>query len=404
MQRLENVYLPVLLVAFLHTAATAAIATAEAIYLRHGLGASYSLIGSVLGASAVAYLIFNPYLKAIPKLIGKGTYLLWTSLVLSLAAVLAANISNAGMYLASKTLLLLLAPITFGVLIELIEEEFRFARNKDALLFTATLTAAIGGIAGFLTGGHFASIQYGHAYIFATAAFITAGMTSLLLPSNKQRHRNKRIEISIVDRLAHCFDEKHRTLTWIVLATNAYWAIRDFTIPLLLYDMGYGPAAIGVLLSIGAASGVASMFITRHLLNKNHPERVITAALLLAAAASLILPFGGLILIGISYALYVAGDVALTPSISDRVEETAASNLAAPFITSLGTAAAMAWIIAPWIAGVVLEAGMSLRVILFCAGALIALVYEIARRKYLGKELFFPRLSMKQNKKHLIWR
>lgn len=402
MKRLQQTYIPVLLLAFLHATALAAIVITEAIYLRDGLQASYSLLGSILGAGAIGYLLLAPYIATIPKRIGARNYLLWTSFLLALAAVFAANITNPGTYIITKTALVLLAPTTFHTLLDEVEDTFRYARNKETLIFLTSFAAATGGLAGFLAGGVLAQAAYGHAYILATAAFLTAGFISLLLPDTHERYRKQKLELNLLDRLENCFAEKHRLLTWIIIATNAYWALRDLAVPLLLLEMGYGPQTIGILFAIGAASGVASMFLTRHLLEKNHPERVITAALLLAAITSLILPFGGLIILGITYALYLFADAALTPSISDRVEET--SQQPAKLVKSLAAAAALGWVAAPWAAGVALEAGASLRAVLFVAALLLALVYEAARRKWLAQEAFIPEISFKKNKKHLIWR
>ena len=404
MKRLQQTYLPALLIAFLYATAIAAIVLTEAIYLREGLGASYSLLGSVLGAGAIGYLLLAPYIATLPKRAGTRNFLVWTSFTLALASVFAANITNPGMYLLTKTALILLAPTTFHALIDYVEETFRYARNKDTLIFLTSFSAAAGGIAGFLAGGILAQLAYGHAYILATTTLLIAGFVSLALPDNKDRAHKTKIEINLIQRLENCFEEKHRLLTWIIIATNAYWAIRDLAVPLLLVQLGYSISTIGILFAIAAISGVASMFITRRLLEKNHPERVIIAALLLAATASLLLPFGGLIIIGVMYALYVFADAALTPAISDRVEETTPPNQAAPLLKSLAAAAAIGWVAAPWAAGMLLEAGMSLRVLLFVAALGLALVYEATRRAWLAEEAFIPEISFKQNKKHLIWR
>lgn len=404
MKRLTKNYLPLLIIAFLHATAAAAIILTEAIYLREGLQASYSLIGSVLGAGAIGYLLLAPYLSTIPKRIGRGRYLIWSSFILALAAIAAANLTNAAGYFFTKTAIILLAPTSFHAILDSVEETYRYKQNKDTLIFIASLTAALGGLTGFITGGIVASIAYGHAYALATAALLVAGFVSLQLKNNPEKPRYQDTQHNLIQRIETCLTKKHRLLTIVVIATNAYWALRDLTIPLLLTDMGYTPAKIGALFAVGAVAGVASMFVTRRLLEKNHPERVIIAALLLAAVASLILPFGGLIIIGIMYALYVFADAALTPAISDRVEETTPPKQAAPFLQSLAAPAALAWVLAPWIAGVALEAGASLRVILFIAAALLALVYEAARRKWLAEDTFIPPISFKKNKKNLIWR
>ena len=404
MKRLIKNYLPLLAIAFLHAAAAAAIILTEAIYLREGLQASYSLIGSVLGAGAIGYLLLAPYLVNIPKRIGRGRYLVWSSFALALSAIAAANLTNAAGYFFTKTAIILLAPTSFHAILDSVEETYRYKKNKDRRIFAASLTAALGGIIGFITGGYVASIAYGHAYALATALLLTAGFISLQLKNNPEKPRYEETQHNLIQRIETCLTKKHRLLTIVVIATNAYWALRDLTIPLLLTDMGYTPATIGILFALGAVAGVISMFATRHLLEKNHPERVIIAALLLAAVASLILPFGGLIVIGIMYALYVFADAALTPAVSDRVEETTPPKQAAPFLQSLAAPAALAWVLAPWIAGVALEAGASLRVILFIAGALLALVYEAARRKWLAEDMYIPPISFKKNKKELIWR
>lgn len=404
MNKLRSAYLPILSIVFLHASALAAIVITEAIYLRIGLGASYSQVGSVLGAGAIGYLLFAPYIATIPKRIGAKNYLLWTSFILALAAITAANITNAGMYLITKTAIILLAPTALNTTLDYVENTFRYARNKDTLIFLTSFVAATGGLAGFLAGGVLADVAYGHAYLLATTTFLIAGFISLALPEKHHTERIQKVELNLLERLENCFAKKHRMLTAIIIATNAYWALRDFTIPLLLLEAGYGLTTIGILFAIAAISGILSMFFTRHALEKNHPEQVITSALLLATVSSIILPFGGLIIIGVMYALYVFADTALTPSISDRIEETAPPKKAQPLLKSLAAAAAIGWVAAPWVAGVLLEAGLSIRTVLFIAGLLMALIYELARRTYLADESLFPKLSFKRSKKHLIWR
>jgi MFS family permease len=125
-----------------------------------------------------------------------------------------------------------------------------------------------------------------------------------------------------------------------------------------------------------------------------------TAALAIGTITSLILPFGGLIVIGILYAIYMSTEVAISPALSDRVEET--TDKAAEYINSLSTASALAWTITPWIAGMMLESGIGLRGLLFIGGLLIALAYTKARKRYTPNE-YFPKLSFKRNKKTLTW-
>lgn len=124
------------------------------------------------------------------------------------------------------------------------------------------------------------------------------------------------------------------------------------------------------------------------------------AALAIASIASIILPFGGLIVLGVLYAIYISAEVALTPAISDRVEEV--SSKATPYITSLATASALAWTITPWIAGVLLEAGISYQALLFLGGILIVAAYWRAKQTYTPND-YFPRISIKKNKKKLTW-
>jgi MFS family permease len=292
----QKLYTQMLLIAFLHAAATAAIATVEVLYLRHTLQASYTMIGSVLGTAAIGYLIFAPFLKEFSKVLGRGTYLSWTSFILALATIFAANINTPAMYLISKSIILLLAPLTFTILARFIEDELKFNADTESCYAGLTLVSMMGGIVGFLLSGKLATIMYSHGYIVSMAAFLLAGFIALALPKSTQHIRNSP-PLNPLERLNTCFSKKYRHITYIVLATNAYWAIRDITIPLLLIENGYGVFSVGVLFAIGAFFGVLSSFITRMLLNKNHPERVMTAALAVGGVASLILPFGGLIVI-----------------------------------------------------------------------------------------------------------
>ena len=390
---------PTLLIALLHATATASIAVVEVLYLRYTLEASYTMIGSVLGAAAIGYLLFAPFLKELPKAIGRGVYLSWTSFILAVAAILAVNINNAAMYLVSKTIILLLAPITFTTLIGFIEDELKYNADLQKCYAALTLAAMTGGIIGFLAAGQLGIIAYGHAYILSTASFLAAGFIGLTLPKSTQPIRNKPT-LNLVERLETAFSKKYKTITIIVLATNAYWALRDITIPLLLIQNGYSTATIGALFALGALMGVISSVITRVLLRKNHPERVMVASLAIATIASILLPFGGLIVLGVLYAIYVSAEVALTPAISDRVEEV--TSQANPYITSLSTASALAWTITPLIVGILLEAGLGYRVMLFLGGLLIAFAYWNARNAYTPNE-YFPEISIKKNKKTLTW-
>ena len=396
---MQKLYTQMLLIAFLHAAATASIATVEVLYLRHTLLASYTMIGAILGTAAIGYLIFAPFLKELAKATGRGVYLTWTSFILALAAVFAANISQPAMYLVSKSIILLLAPLTFGILMQFIEDELKFNADTESCYAGLTLTAMIGGIIGFLLAGKIGVIAYSHGYILSTAAFMIAGFIALGLPTSTKQIR-KPPALNPLDRLNTCFSKKYRHITYIVLATNSYWAIRDITIPLLLIENGYSVLTVGALFAIGAFFGVISSIITRILLNKNHPERVMVAALAIGAIASLLLPFGGLIVLGVLYAIYMSTEVAISPSLSDRVEET--TDNATTYITSLSTASALAWTITPWIAGILLEAGVGLRGMLFIGGIIITVAYVVAKHQYLPDK-YFPKLSLRKNKKTLTW-
>lgn len=389
-------------ITFFYALATASIATIETVFLKHISQTNYVLMGIILGTGAIGYLLFAPNVHQIPKKIGKKTFLIWTSMLLGTTAIYAANIQLTPYYLIIKTILLLLIPVSFSTILADIEESFSFSKIKDTLLLGIGVTALIGGIVGYLLTGYIAKTVVTHGYILAGLSYLLAGFISLRLPAQQQEYY-KPTKNNLLKRIETLFETQHKGLTILTIVLHGYWAVRDFIIPLLILELGYGVREIGILFAIGALAGIGSMYVTKLLLEQNHSEQVLLAALLVAAIVATLLPFGSFVLIGILYAIYVATDSMISPAIQTHVEETTPEHTIKQYTKSLSTAAALGWVISPILAGLLLETQIGIRGVLFIGGVLLLVTYAYLQKEYLPRKKYFPTISLKKTRRRFHW-
>ena len=140
MGKVAATYTPALLTAGLVAIALSSIATVEVLYLFHELDAEYAMIGSILGLSALSLVFFAPFVHKLSDRMGYGLFLVWSCLLLACAAVAASLAFSAGVYAIPKIILALFSPIVIPLVIELIREVFRFAKDLDRLLMFLTTT------------------------------------------------------------------------------------------------------------------------------------------------------------------------------------------------------------------------------------------------------------------------
>jgi len=402
MGKINATFLPALLASCLISVALSAIATVEVLYLSFSLSANYSMIGSVLGLSAVSLLLFSPMLQKGAHRAGYGLFLVWSSLLLACASIAASLAFSAGSYILPKVVIALFSPLTIPIVIELVRESFRFAKDLDRMLVTLIVATTFSGALGAVGAG-FLATQHGlsYAYVFAGIAFFLSGMIALFLPRTSPPHVFANIPLNPVVRLSYVLKKPFFLLVLIAFSLQAYWAVRDFILPLVIIESGGSVLQVGwVFGAMSVLAGVGALF-ARRLLYKNDPKRVLVVLLGVGAMFALLLPFGPLIMIGIVASGFSFSESSANPAIFDGVEKNAPKKSSHLIFEGMRAVSALAWILTPVVLGLLLEAGMPARMVLFFAGLGMLYVYVRVQRAFSPEDIF-PRLSVKR-KKRLSW-
>lgn len=401
MRKIHSTYLPAVITAGLVSIALASIATVEVLYLRFSLETGYAMIGSVLGLSALTLVFFAPILSKVAHKMGRGLFLVWSALLLACASVAASLIVSAGMYVVPKLLLAMLSPLIIPVVIELVRDEFQFAKDLDRLLMTLIITISFAGAIGAVSAGSLAQ-QFGlhYAYMFSAIVFFAAGLFALSLPRTPPPRTFKKISSSPLARLSVVFIKPLKSFVFIAFALQAYWAVRDIVLPLVILESG-SVAHVGIVFgAMSLLSGLGAL-VGRRLLHKNPPPSILVSLLGVGAVCALLMPFGPLLMLGFVAAGFSFSDAAANPALSDAIESVAPKRSAHLIWEGMRVVSALAWVVTPIIIGLLLEAGMPAHMVLFFAGIGMMYTYVRFKREW-SPDNFFPRLSVKR-KKRFSW-
>ncbi len=392
------VYLPALLIGTLLAAGAAAIATVEVAYLTHGVGASALLAGIVLGLAAIPLVVFAPFLRSMADRIGANAYLTWASLILACAAIAAPLLGSAELYLAPKLVFVLLLPLLPLLLEEVLIDTFHFSRNKDRLLLAAAIAAAAGSAAGALAAGTLATSAFGDAYIFAAACFVGAAFMSNLLPRTAHPRIPAKASLHLTARIDRVLTKRWRPLAIITAGVAAYFSLRDFAVPLMILSRGYSMAAVGLVIGLAGAGGIVGLLIAHRLLSRNKPGKVLALGLLVFAVAATLLPFGPLGIIAAISAISGSGASWRAPATQDEVYSSSSERAAPSILEGLFTLRALAWVAAPIIAGIIIQAGVPAGVLVFIAGAGSLYIYWRAKSEW-SPEQYLPSMDVRRRRR-----
>lgn len=402
MGKVASTFTPAVVVAALIAFALSAIATVEVLYLFHELNTGFAMIGSILGFAALSLVFFAPFIHKLSDRMGYGLFLVWSCLLLACAAVGAALAFSAGMYAVPKVVLALLSPVVVPLVIELVREVFRFAKDLDRLLIILTTSISFAAAAGAVSAGVVAqTVGYAYVYVLCAIMFFLAGMAALFLPQTTPPRAFTKLPTNPVLRLSPVLKKPFFLLVLIAFSLQAYWAVRDIVLPFVITQSGGSVFHVGLVFGgMSVAAGVGSL-VARRLLYKNDPRRVLVVVLGVAAVFALLLPFGPLLMLGLVASGFSLFESSASPSVSEAVDGAAPKRSAHTIFEGLRLVSALAWVVTPIALGILLEAGMPARMVLFFAGLGMLYVYVRVQREFSPEDIF-PRLSVKKRKR-LSW-
>lgn len=390
----SKVVVAVILSSLLQSAALSAIAVVEVLFLTRSLGASFSLVGSILGPAAVAFLVFAPFIRLFAKRVGSSRFLIWSSLLLTCAAIGSALLTNPGLYLPAKILLALLGAMQTTVLLDVVEDEFRFNRDHGRVASGVVSAGLAGAAIGAFLSGELANLfGLSTGYLLAAGLFALVAALMFLLPNRPQWHVRQKLPDHPLQHLTEIMTSRYAILGGVVFCVQFFWATRDFVIPVFSDSLGHSVLFVGVLFSACSAAAIISYFFTRYLLTMNKPYPVLIMCLFVMTVSSFLLPIGGTTFLLIGLAGFGLGSGGFTAALADVISDNASREGAQEILTALASVGALAWLIAPLFVGIFLEAGVSERVILGSLALLLAYVFSAARKR-MDTRGFLPPLQL----------
>lgn len=399
MSKLTTTYTPALASAALVAAALSAIATAEVLYLFYALNSNYAMIGSVLGLSALSLVFLAPFLHKAARKMGYGLFLVWSCLLLACASLAAALAFSAGVYAVPKALLALFAPIIIPVFVELVREVFRFAKDLERLLVLLSLVVAGAGAVGAVASGVVAdNFGFSFTYVFAAVLFFLAGMSAILLPRIAPPHAFTKLPVNPVARLQPALKKPVAPLALAAFSLQAYWAVRDFVFPFIVYSAESSVTSVGIVFGAMSLASVIGVLVVQHLLSKNPSPQVLVSAFVVGAGCALLLPFGPVLLLGLAACGFSLSESVASPAISGAVEKATPQRSSHLVCEGFRTVSALAWVITPILLGILLEAGMPARMVLFFAGTGMVYVYLRLQQRFTPEDVF-PSLKLRSRKR-----
>lgn len=392
MGRLKTTYLPALVVAFLVSFGLSSVATVEVLYLFFSLDGSFAMIGSILGLSALAFVFLSAHIQKIASRMGYGLFFTWSSLALSCALVFASLAVSAGMYAVSRVIIAVGTPLLIPLVIDLVRDAFRFAKDLDRLVSVLLLAVSLGGAAGALSAGVVAQeVSYSYVYVLSAIAFFSAGMVALMLPQTRPSFPKR--PFNPFSEIAQVMQKKYLVLA--VFSLQAFWVVRDMVLPFFILDIGGSVLAVGVVFaSMSLLAGIGGLF-ARQVLGKNASSRVLVFSFAGMSACALLFPFSVFVVLVFVAGAYAFFDASASPSVHARIEKDTPLRRRPAIVEGFRALSSLALVVTPVVLGLLLEAGLPLRLTLLFSGVALGVVYFRLQKQFAPDEVF-PRLRVRK--------
>ena len=286
---MNNSMAPIYFVTLIHTATHACFTGSKVVIalLALELGASQTTVGMLIAAYAVAPLIFGVYSGRLADRIGMRAPMLAGASAIGIA-MLVGFIWQSLAALFAIALIVGVGFVFFIVSVQNLVGAMPGNRASNYSILTVGYSAS--NLVGPLVAG-FAIDHAGHAQAFLAFAFLSL-LPIAALAARAELTRVKQVHRSDGER--RTFDLlKNRVLRRQILITGlsmSAWELFIFYVPVYGHGVGLSASTIGVIIACFAAATFLIRFSLPRITARFGVERVLAAAMLVAAAASAVFP------------------------------------------------------------------------------------------------------------------